>query len=259
MDFHAQKDQDIVAWVKGSLDRKKWTAIREIGVQYDAALVVTTLRPGQQSLPDEDTFVVWSVSLTSHAETPLLTGVNLRWLDWMRLVPDAQPELTALYDDCNACAASTFFTAFHYDLANHGWAARWMRGGHSVPVWSSSAPAGVALTQAYASLTEPNGRQIMATWSRFEYGPLKPPDDYLYQYDLDPFSGLERTQTLTGKAVETMQQRICRATNTVPLLARGQDSPLCEPFLKPSNSERKPVTTPPANNRGQSLPPKARK
>jgi hypothetical protein len=257
MDFHARKDQDIVAWVTRSLDREKWTAIREIGVQYDAALVVTTLRPNPQSPAGADTFAVWSVSLTSHIVAPILTGVNLRWLDWMRFVPDAAPELAALYDDCNQCAATTFFTAFHYDRTYHVWTARWMRGGQAAPIWSAGAQPGVTLTQVYATLTELNGRQLVGTWSRFDYGNLKPPEDYLYQYDLDPFSGLERTQMLTGKAVEPMKQRLCGAQGGATAMARGQDSPLCQQFLKP-NFERKPVTTPPANNRGQSLPPSAR-
>ena len=78
MDFHSPKDQDIIAWVTRSLEPEKWTSIREIGVQYDAALVVTTRRAGPDSLPGADTFTVWSTSLTSHTITPLITGVNLR-------------------------------------------------------------------------------------------------------------------------------------------------------------------------------------
>ena len=42
IDFHAQSDQDVVVWVTRALDNEKWTAIREIGVQYDAALVITS-------------------------------------------------------------------------------------------------------------------------------------------------------------------------------------------------------------------------
>src|SRR5208337_4983512 len=72
MDFHNPKDQDIVVWVTRSLAVEDWTAIREIGVKYDAALVVTIDRKTPQSLPEDDTFSVWSVSLTSHAITPLL-------------------------------------------------------------------------------------------------------------------------------------------------------------------------------------------
>jgi len=51
-----------------------------------------------------------------------------------------------------------------------------------------------------------------------------------------------------------MKLRLCRAPATVPGVARGQDSALCQQLVKP-RAERKPVTTPPANNRGQSVPP----
>ena len=54
-----------------------------------------------------------------------------------------------------------------------------------------------------------------------------------------------------------MKQRLCSAQDAVPGLARGQDSPLCQQIVKP-RYERKPVTTPPANNHGQSEPPGAR-
>ena len=42
MDFHSAKDQDVIVWVTRALEAEKWTSIREIGVIYDAALVVTT-------------------------------------------------------------------------------------------------------------------------------------------------------------------------------------------------------------------------
>src|SRR6202041_1827229 len=70
MDFHNEKDQDIVVWVTRSLSAEKWTAVREIGVLYDAALVVTSLRSAPDSSPDQDVFTVWSISLTNHGITP---------------------------------------------------------------------------------------------------------------------------------------------------------------------------------------------
>src|SRR5215472_7613266 len=84
MDFHSAKDQDIIVWVTRSLEAEKWSSIREIGVIYDAALVVTTLRTNPAASPGSDTFNLWSASLTTHAITPLLKGVNLRFLDWMQ-------------------------------------------------------------------------------------------------------------------------------------------------------------------------------
>jgi hypothetical protein len=257
VDFHSAKDQSVIVWATRSLEPENWTAIREIGVEYDAALVVTTLRANPQSLPAADTFTVWSVSLTNHSLAPLLKGVNLRLLDWM-LLSDGRPrELAALYDDCAECAATSFFTAFHYDLQQHMWTARWMRGSQAAPVWSANLAPGVDLTQLYALLNEPDGRQFMATWSHIDHGSEKP-EDSIYRYDLDPWSGLERTQLLGGKDAEAMTQRLCGAQNIVPGLARGQDSLLCQQTLK-GRPERKSVTKPPANNQGRSAPPGVRR
>lgn len=261
IDFHSTKDQDVAVWVNRSLEPEKWTAIREIGVQYDAALVVTTLRNTSLSTTTADTFTVWSISLTNHSLTPLITGTNLRLLDWMLFNESKGRELVAFYDDCVGCEATTYFTAFHYDATQHGWAARWMRGNQAVPVWSAAQPQGVTLTQVYAGLAEPNGRQFLATWNHFDYGKQKDPEDFIYRYDLDPFSGLERTQVLSGKDAESMKLRLCGGQGAVPGLglglARGQDAPLCQQLVHP-RAERKPVTTPPGNNRGKSSPPGSR-
>ncbi len=249
-----------MVWVTRSLSAEKWTAIREMGVEYDAALVVTTERANPQALPSADSFTVWSVSLTNHSIEPLLKGVQLRWVGWMNFAPGRQLEPGVLYDDCMACEATTYFTAFRYDFQQHTWAARWVRGGRGVPVWSANLPAGVDLTQLYAVMAEPTGREVLSTWEHFDYGGLKPSEDDLYQYDVDPFSGLERTQLLSGKQAESMKQRLCSAQNAASDsgLARGQDSPLCRQTVKP-RFERKPVTTPPANNQGRSVPPGGRR
>ncbi len=119
MDFHDPKDQNIVAWITRSLAVEKWTAIREIGLVYDAALVVTADRSNPQSPPGDDSFTIWNVSLTSHVVAPLITGVNLRWFDLEHFADGAPEDLTILYDNCHDCAASSYFTALHYDIAHH--------------------------------------------------------------------------------------------------------------------------------------------
>jgi len=253
MDFHSDKDHDTVFWVERSLAAEKWTAIREIGVQYDAALVVTTLRSAPDAAANEDSFQIWSVSLTNHSLTPLLKGYELRWLDFMKFAEAAAPEPAILYDSCAECAPDTYFTAFHFDMPQHMWAARFMRGGQGVPVASANPPSGVTWTQVYAGLAEPNGREQLGTWSHFDYGAQKPAEDFVFRYDLDPISGLERTQLLSGKDGDAMKQRVCRGGDVLPGLAHGQDSELCQQLVNP-HPERKPVTTPPAHNRGQSVP-----
>jgi hypothetical protein len=255
IDFHAEKDQPVVVWVTRSLDREKWTAIREIGVIYDAALVVTTLRNTPDASPAADTFQLWSVSLTKHVATPLLKGTNLRWLDFMELAPGSPREITMLYDDCRECAATTFFTAVHYDMREHLMVPRWLRGAQGVPVWTSSVPEGVNLTQVYAALPEPNGTQMLGSWAHYDYGKQKDPEDYIFRYDIDPLTGLDRTELLSGKDAAAMKQRLCSIQTAPGVIARGQDSLLCEQTVHPV-AERKPTTTPPANNKGRSVPPK---
>ena len=256
MDFHSAKDQDVIVWVTRALEAEKWSSIREIGVLYDAALVVTTLRSNPEASPSSDTFNLWSISLTTHALTPLLKGVNLRWLDRMQFSGNPQRELGLLYDDCGECAATTYFTALYYDRSQHIWNAHWMRGGQAVPIWSVAAPDGVTVTHVYAALAEPDGRQLVATWNHFDYGKQKPAEDFVFRYDLDSFSGLERTQLLSGKEAEAMKQRLCLVQGGAGGLARGQESALCEQTVHP-RAERRPTTTPPANNQGRSTPPGA--
>ena len=227
IDFHSQKDQDVVTWVTRSLAVQDWTAIREIAVEYDAALVVTTNRSNLQSAANADTFNVWSVSLSNHIVAPLLTGVNLRWLDWMRFSDGAPEELAILYDSCHDCAANTYFTAFYYDVSQHRWTARFIRGGQGAPLWSANKPPGVEWTQVYAGIAEPNGRELIATWSHFDYDNKQPSNDVVFRYDVDPFSHLERSLQLTGKDADDMELRLCRAQDAVPDLQRGQDSELC--------------------------------
>ena len=260
IDFHSPKDQNIVAWVTRSMQVEDWTAIREIGVEYDAALVVTSDRTNPQAPPSSDTFTIWNVSLTSHVVAPLLKGVSLRWLDWEHFEPGKPEELTMLYDNCSNCAASTYFTALYYDLPHHMWAARWIRGGQGALAWSAvpQSSSGIVWTQVYAELSGSNGVAELCTWNHFDFGKLKPPSNTIFCYDVDPLSGLDRTVEVMGKEnEEAMELRLCRGQDAVQGVVRGQDSALCEQLLN-KEPQRKPATTPPANNIGHSSPPGGR-
>lgn len=252
-DFHNPKDQDIIVWVTRSLAVEDWTAIREIGVKYDAALVVTTHRATPQALPEDDTFSVWSASLTSHAITLLLGGVDLRIFDWQHFADGFQDDLTALYDDCRTCAATTYFTAFYYDATQHAWAARWLRSGKGVPLWNANQPSGIAMTQLYELAAEGDGHVSLYIWSHLDYGSTeKKPQDYVFRFDRDPFSGADRTTELTGEELGNIKLRICRGQDAVDGMMRGQDSDICQQLVP--RAERHPVTTPPANNHGRMGP-----
>jgi len=257
VDFHSEKDRPFVVWVERAMETEKWTAIREIGVEYDAALVVTTDRAGPDAPPANDTFRLWSVNLTNHARIPLLKGVNLRWLGWMQMRESAPREWAVIYDDCRECAATTYFTTLAYDEKQHAFLPRWLRGEQTVPLWTATAQQGVNLTQVYAVLTDLDGLEVMGAWSHFDYGKEKDPEDYVYRYDVDPISGLERALLVSGKDADALKQRLCAAQGESENREQGQDSALCQAMLH-AKPERKPVTSPPANNKGRSAPPGSR-
>lgn len=266
VDFHDAKDAPAVAWVTQSLKAEHWTAIREIGVQWDSALVITSERKTPQSTPPTDTYTVWSVSLSKRDVQPLLHGVSPRILNWTTFGGEYQqaPELALVYDDCYACdAASTFFTTLYYNFKDHAWRARWMRGDQAAALWSSGSVEGVTRTQVYGLLTEPPGRDVLATWSHFDYGKAKPAEDFVFEYSVDPATALEQTQGLSGKHAEEMMMRLCKADPaqvdaSLAELARGQDSAMCQELTQANSKARpgrRPTTTPPANNHGLSSPP----
>lgn len=246
VNFHSPKDQSIVVWVTRSLVVADWTNIREIGVMYDSALVVTTNRATPQSLPDTDSFNVWDVSLTSHMVTPLLKGVHLRWLALLRFFASSPMEPAVLYDNCRQCAANTYFTAFHYNVATRRWEARWVNGGEGVAVWNTNHPAGMDWTQVYAVVTAGNGIAQLVTWNHFDFGPGKPPEDSIFRYDVDPFSGLDRTAVVSGRELEATKTALCNAQDAVTGLARGQDSDLCREVLHKPSPVCKPLRGVPA-------------
>jgi len=268
IDFHDapnSKDAATAAWVTQSLRAEKWTAIREIGVQWDSALVFTTERATPQSAPPSDTFTVWSVSLAKKDVQPLLHGASERILNWTSFGGPYQqaPELALVYDDCYGCdAPSTFFTTLYYNFSAHAWRARWMRGDQAAVLSSGGTVEGVTRTQIYGLLTEPPGRDILATWTHNDYGKAKPPEDFVFAYSVDPGTALEETEGLSGLHAEAMELRLCKADpgQTDPSLAelaRGQDSELCQDLIAAkgkSRPVRRPATTPPANNRGRAYP-----
>jgi len=270
VDFHDPADAKYVTWVTKELTAEKWSAIREIGVQWDSAIVVTSLRATPQSPPPSDTYTVWAVALAKHSVQPLLHGASPHILNWTTFggASSAVPELALMYDDCFGCdAPSTFFTTLYYSFTDHAWRARWMRGDQGAALWSAGLVAGVTRTQIYGLLTEPPGRDVLATWSHYDYGKDKPAEDYVFEYSVDPASGLEQTQRLSGDHAEQMEQRLCKADPgqidpSLAELAMGQGSEVCRQ-LAPANPKgrlmRRPATTPPANNHGQSLPPAAKK
>ena len=269
IDFRDAKDAPTVAWVTQTLTAEKWTAIREIGVQWDAAVVVTAQRKTPQSMPAADAYTVWNVSLAKHEAQPLLHVVNPRLLNFTSFGAAGlqAPEMGLVYEDCTGCdAPSTFFTTLYYNFKEHAWRARWVRGDQTAALFTGGTVDGVTRTQVYGLLTDLTGHNLLGTWSHFDYGKVKPAEDFVFEYTVDAMTGLDQTQALSGKPADAMKEKLCRlgagqasagADPATAPLAGGQDSELCQELLgtkAKTRPGRRPVTTPPANNHGRSTP-----
>ena len=265
IDFRAASDAPTVRWVTDSLVAQSYTAIREIGVQWDSALVVTTLRSTPQSSPASDRFTLWSVSLSHRQVVPLVSGYHLHYLNWLTLGSQILPELGLTWQNCLQCDASLYFTAAYYSPSDHGWHARWMRASDPLrnsagAALRSAAPAaGVAAEEVYGLFTDLHGNSTLDTWLHLDFGSARPAQDYVYEYSVDPTTGLDITQALGDEHAAPMQQKLCQLTPAQSALLGGQDSTLCHPAAAAPRTrsahprhERIPVTTPPANNQGRS-------
>ena len=120
-------DTQTVARVTGFLSNKPYTALREIAVVGQQALVITSLRKDPTANPGNDKFMAFGVSLRDGSVEELLDGTNLKYIDWQKFYDYDTPELLATYDDCAQCKATTFLTAFYLDRRTRHWDARWRR------------------------------------------------------------------------------------------------------------------------------------
>ncbi len=257
IDFRATADAPTVRWVSDSLAGQSYSALREIGVQWDAALVVTTQRATPQSSPASDRFTLWSVSLSHRQVIALVSGYQLAYRSWLTFGSQILPELGLTWQNCLQCDASLFFTAAYYSPTDHAWRLRWMRGSDGAALRTASPAAGVQASEVYGLMTDIRGNSTLATWLHLDFGSAKPAQDYVYTYAVDPASGLDITQALGEEHATPMRTQLCQLTPAQSTLLGGQQSALCLPdtATRPharTHHGRVPVTTPPANNQGQS-------
>src|SRR3954454_16083289 len=78
-DLH--QDTERVAAVLKSLEGEKFTALREIAVVGDAALVITSTRATPTAKPEQDQYTAYSLDLKSPDQKPdlLMTGTHLQF------------------------------------------------------------------------------------------------------------------------------------------------------------------------------------
>jgi len=217
-------DTQTVAKVTTFLAKKPYTAIREIGVVNQQALVITTLRKDPTAEPGDDTFTAYGVSLKDGSVEELLDGTHLKYIDWQKFYDYDTPELLATYEDCSQCKATTFLTAFFIDRKTRRWGARWRREVAGAPLYSADS----SKNYVYALFMNVDQRVVLDTWVSYpEQKKSSRGGEYLFEYHIDPMSDQGTSRPLTGRDVLPVKQRLCRGEDVVFGVAGGQDGEAC--------------------------------
>lgn len=229
-----RQDSERVAAVTKSLEGEKYTALREIAVVGDAALVITSTRANPTAKPEQDQYTAYSLDLKSPDQKPdlLMTGSHLQIRDWLRFIREGDTELVATYDDCSDCRATTFLTSFYIDEKTKKWRARWPREVAGAPLFSATPENAGETDQAYALMVGDDGRAILVTWSHFQQKNGKKGEDYLFEYDVDPASGREHVRPIYGADAPPLKARLCKAEGEALGIASGQDTASCTQLAK---------------------------
>jgi hypothetical protein len=221
-------DTQTVSKVTTFLSSKPYTAIREIGVTGQQALVITSLRKDPTANPLNDSFTAYGLSLRDGSVEELLDGNNLRYIDWQKFYDYDTPELVATYEDCAQCKATTFLTAFYIDRKTRRWGARWRREVAGAPLYSADP----AKNYVYALFMNVDQRVVLDTWASYpEQKKSSRGGEYLFEYRIDIPSDQGTSRPLTGRDVLPVKQRLCAGQNVVFGIAGGQDSAACKDLL----------------------------
>jgi hypothetical protein len=237
-------DTQTVSRVAQFLASKPYTAIREIGVVGEQALVITTFRKDPTAQPGNDRFTAFGVSLKDGSAEKLLEGTNLRYIDWQKFYDYDTPELIALYDDCAQCKATTFLTAFYIDRRTRRWGARWRREIAGAPLYSADP----AKNYVYALFINVDQRVVLNTWAFYPEqnktglrgASLKSSrgGEYLFEYRIEPMSDQSTWRPLTLRDVPPVKQRLCKGEGVVFGIVGGQDSEECRELTGASRKTR---------------------
>jgi hypothetical protein len=228
-----KQEPDTVARIAKVLQAENYSAIREIGVVADFALVLTTEREPEWTTPEGDMWTVYSISMEAAEFRKLLSGYNLRMVTWLKFVPGHDGDLGITYLDCYECEAATLFTAFHF-RRKEGWQARWpsKEPDHLPGILFMSSDAGVPYTdddvdQVWAVMSPASGLASIGTWYHSRDLKTGKVTSVATKFSVG-FAGEEKSTALNGTAATLWERTLCKPADAVPSLMGGQDSKSCK-------------------------------
>jgi hypothetical protein len=230
-----ESNAPVMAKVRNAFGGESITAIREVGVEGDFALVVTASRQGGV-VPAGDEWRVYSISLQSGRKQLLVRGYRLEMLEWLGA---GNRELAITYDSCYGCEPEMMFTTLHLD-GRLGWAARWKVEG----LTDSSPQPGVGVvadlvadpddfedvTQVFGLIVEQSGGFAAGSWVRTRNLKTGKVTDQVERFTVDPATEGNRVEHLVGDAAVRWERALCKPSKPSQYLSApslGQDSAAC--------------------------------
>jgi hypothetical protein len=237
--INIESDQKVMPLVRRALHDPSITAIREVGVEDGYALVMTVSRDKDAPIPDYDSWAVYNISLTTGSSRVLFGGYGVKLLGW---VGRGSGELAVSYLTCWECEPETLLTAVRF-VKDNGWQARWLNKmtnpasialpGAIVDIGDMGAPYDDNdVDQIYAIVKQPNDGFAIGTWTHSRNTVTGKIDDDIERYSIDPKTGADRVETLTGPAARAWKREICTQSNILIQPSAGQDSKPCRAILK---------------------------
>lgn len=240
--LNLENDKADMAIVRHALKNEKFTAIREVGVRENDALVMVTEREDGADDPESDSWSVINVSLKTEKYQRIVSGYKVQIQAWLG---KNNEEIGISYFDCSECEAAQIFTALYW-TPGLGWRARWPEQGAShefphpgIPLMSedtSDDPENEEVAQVFALVPMPGDGYAAGYWLQVKNSASrKIVSNDVYRCFVDS-SGKEGTGKLSGKEARDWERKICDSSNLLPGPNRGQDSALCKAALNPAKA-----------------------
>ncbi len=229
-----QSDKATIAAIRHALKASSYTSIRRVGVEGDSAIVMTTFR---ESGEEADHWSIYNVTLATNKAEMLVSGYRVKVLDW---IGSTTPELAIAYYDCWGCEAATLFTTIHFTKGT-GWRARWpnKKGNADYPQPGAIVSYGDAgepyddndVDQIFAVVNQPDGGFAVGSWFHSRDIKRGKINDDVERYSIDPTTGEDHVERLTGDSALKWERELCSQSNTPAGPNIGQSSKACRRAL----------------------------
>lgn len=233
-----KREVSTVANIENALKNDNYTALREIGLWGEFALVITAWRESGQATPTGDEWVVYSVSTRDWNAKKLMSGYNLEIKDWISFQSKGAPDLGVVYMDCWECEPGSLFTALHYDFRD-GWRARWANDkdpNHPGVVFLIT-DVGDPYTnedvdQVFAVIAPPDGAASIGTWYYSKDLSTGEIAEAATKFSVDQATGKDKAVVLSGLDAKAWESELCKAAYSPVGLSQGQSRTACKRIMR---------------------------